>query len=108
MDAERLQHGNATAEIGLDGLFCAAAILSRRCLLRVKLGLSAMSAQCPVCPKADAQRGARRLGHLPDSYAVSRRLSNIPTTNTPITDTTRTMVVALVMLNSVQNIGQPP
>jgi len=36
---------------------CIAAKSSRLCRFRVKLGLSAMSAQCPVCPKADAKRG---------------------------------------------------
>jgi hypothetical protein len=32
---------------------CAAGFQSGLCLLRVRLGHSAMSAQCPACPKAD-------------------------------------------------------
>jgi hypothetical protein len=52
LQSRSLQQGNAIGEIGLNGLFCAAAILSRSCLLRVKSRALASRA-CLLPPAAD-------------------------------------------------------
>jgi hypothetical protein len=60
---------------------CITAKLACRCLLWVKLGLSAMSAQCPVCPpKADVEPRSCDVAQVPKaavSSALAERIDDL-------------------------------